>query len=39
MMTLNCNRKIKKTSLGQQTEDIIKGNTFNASLLKVIRFM
>jgi hypothetical protein len=25
VMTLICNQKIKKTSLGQQTEDIIRG--------------
>jgi len=39
VMTLICNRKIKETNFGQQTEDIIKRNTFNVSLLKVIRFM
>lgn len=39
VMTLNCNCKIKKKSLGQQTEDIIKRNTFNARLVRVIRFM
>jgi hypothetical protein len=39
VMTLICSCKIMKTSLGQQTEDIIKGRIFNASLLSVIRFM
>lgn len=39
VMTLICNQKIKKTSLGQQTEDLIKRNILNASLLRVIRFM